>query len=333
MKLSSLRDDLEKSELVGKDVNVSSICEPGGDGEVELWLQGPVETSRPAIVDSDLELKSTETVLLVPELESKLPRVLEKFSRVPSGRGISPGADIEEDFEAGEPIYIGHGTRIGRNVTAGDEVYIGAGVTIAGDVQIGDNVQIHPGVRIESPARIGSNTIIHANSVIGADGFGFYEENGGHHKIPQVGRVKIGENVEIGACCTVDRATYGTTRIGSGTKLDDQVHIAHNCRVGKNCIIAGKSGLSGSVALGDNVTVGGLVAITDHVRIADNVTVAGRSGVTKDIEEKGAVVSGFPAQPHRDELKRQASIRRIPRLKDKLEKLENKLEQLLKESG
>ncbi len=332
MKLSALRDKLAGAELVGEDVKVSSICEPGGPGEVELWLEGPVETSSPAIVEAELELKSSSTVLKVPQLQNKLTELLKEFEQLPTGRGISPSAKVEEDFESGDPIYIGHGTRVGRNVRIGDRVHIGSGVTIAGDAWIGDNVRIHPGVRIESPVRIGSETTIHANSVIGADGFGFQQEEGRHCKIPQVGRVEIGEGVEIGACCTVDRATYGVTKIGSGTKLDDQVHIAHNCRVGENCIIAGKSGLSGSAVLGDNVTVGGLVAITDHVEVADNVTVAGRSGVTKDITENGVVVSGFPAQSHRDELKRQANIRRIPRLKEKLEELEEKMEQLQKES-
>ncbi|MGM0380461.1 MAG: UDP-3-O-(3-hydroxymyristoyl)glucosamine N-acyltransferase [bacterium] len=332
MKLSVLAKQIENSRLKGEDREVSTVCEPGGPCEVELWLEGPVQTDKPAIVDSEVELQASNSVLIVPELKSRLPLVLQEFERGPTGRGISPGAQVEDDFECGDPIYIGHGTRIGRNVKIGSNVHIDSNVTITGDVRIGDKVQLHSGVRIESPADIGNNTIIHANTVIGADGYGFYEEDNIHHKIPQVGRVEIGENVEIGANSTVDRATYGVTRIGAGSKLDDQVHVAHNCRVGKNCIIAGKSGLSGSAVLGDNVTVGGLVAITDHVSIADNVTVAGRAGVTKDINEEGIVISGFPAQSHRKELKRQANIRRIPKLKANLKKLQNKVEQLERES-
>lgn len=325
MKLSVLVDKLQGAELAGEDLEVNTICEPGGRGDVELWLEGPVETTKPVITDSEFDLKAEVPVVTVPDLESRLPRVLEEFERGSTGWGITSGARVEDDFKYVDHVFVGHGAWIGRNVSVGEEVHISAGVTISGDVQIGDNVYLHPGVRIESPAVIGDNTVIHANTVIGSDGFGFQEKNGNQQKIPQVGRVEIGKNVEIGPCSTIDRATYGVTRIGDGSKLDDQVHIAHNCEVGENCVIAGKTGFSGSVTLGDKVTLGGTVAISDHVAIADGVTVAGRAGVTKDISEEGVVVSGFPARPHREELRRQASVRRIPELKERIKKLEEKV--------
>jgi UDP-3-O-[3-hydroxymyristoyl] glucosamine N-acyltransferase len=168
---------------------------------------------------------------------------------------------------------------------------------------------------------IGNRTVIHSNTVIGSDGYGYEQTGEDHEKIPQVGRVIIHEDVEIGASAAVDRATYGRTVIGAGSKLDNHVHVAHNCKIGENCLLVAKSGLAGSVTLGDNVILAGMAAVEDHNTLADGVIVAAKAGVTKDIDEEGAVVSGFPARAHDEQLKIQALSRKLPQFRKDLMEL------------
>lgn len=297
--------------------DVKMVREPGSGSEsvAEIWFEGPVESRWPVIVDESVESVDAPDVLRVPSLSDQLADVLRAFETEPDRWGISEAAHVDDSFVHGDRVYVGPGATIGPDVSVGENVRIEADVTIAGSATLGDDVHLHSGVRLESPVTIGDRTVIHANTVVGTDGYGYEQTESGHGKIPQLGRVEIGDDVEIGAGAAIDRATFGATKIGSGSKLDNHVHVAHNCEVGENCLMVAKSGLAGSVTLGDGVVLAGMAAVEDHNTLADNVIVAAKAGVTKDIEEEGAVVSGFPARPHGEELKIKAIRRKLPSLR------------------
>jgi UDP-3-O-[3-hydroxymyristoyl] glucosamine N-acyltransferase len=168
---------------------------------------------------------------------------------------------------------------------------------------------------------VGDRVVLHSGCVIGSDGFGWTFVDGRAERIPQVGNVVLEEDVEIGANTCVDRAQTGSTVIGAGTKIDNLVQIGHNCRIGKHCVIASLTGLAGSTAIGDYVRVGGQVGFKGHITVGSGVTIAGHTGVWHDIED-GATISGQPAQNHRDELRRQVMIRKLPKLFDRVDALE-----------
>ncbi len=328
-KLSEIVSEIPGSTLVGEDRKVEGVAPPnkGSETIAEVWRHGEVQTSSPVFVDSGLEIENSGPRVLIDDLEDLLPELLALFEPEQSYRGLSEDAHIAADFSFDEPVHVEAGAYIGPGVTAEPGVIIESGVYIEGNVHLGQNVRLFSGVKIQSPAKIGDNVVIHSNTVIGGDGYGYLQRDGEHVKIPQIGRVEVGENVEIGANSTVDRATLGATVIGAGTKIDDQVHVAHNCKIGRGCLIIGKSGLAGSVTLGDFVIVGGSTSIKDHVEIADEVKIAGRSGVTKDVKEKGKVISGFPARDHRSELRAQALVKKLPDIYTRIKKIEKKFEQ------
>jgi UDP-3-O-[3-hydroxymyristoyl] glucosamine N-acyltransferase len=296
-----------------------SVDEPGeGAADVaELWFDGEGTSPHPVIVDESVARDvDAPSRLIVPNLSDQLTSILRCFAPDnPDYTGVSEDASISEDALIGDPVEVGPFTEIGSEVTLGDRVSIGSGVTIEGPAEIADGVEIGHGVRIVSPVDIGENTVIHANTVIGTDGYGYEQTAQGHEKIPQIGRVKIGADVEIGAGVAIDRATFGSTVIGKGSKLDNHVHVAHNCKIGENCLMVAKSGLAGSVTLGDGVILAGMAAVEDHNELADNVIVAAKSGVTKDVTEEGTIVSGFPARQHEERLKIQALQRKLPQIR------------------
>ena len=243
--------------------------------------------------------------------------------------GISERAIIGKDVVLGtEPTVhpnavVADGAKIGSRVTLYPGVYVGGGSII------GDDAVLYPNVSIREGVSLGSRVIIHSGSVIGSDGFGFVTDSGRHHKIPQVGGVIIEDDVEIGANCTVDRATLGNTVIKKGTKLDNMVHIAHNVTIGEHCLLAGQSGVAGSSTLGNYVVVGGKTAISDHLTIGDRVMIAGGSGIAHSIPS-GEVVAGYPAIPIREWLKAQAVISKLPDLKKLVSQLEHRIAELEK---
>jgi UDP-3-O-[3-hydroxymyristoyl] glucosamine N-acyltransferase len=225
---------------------------------------------------------------------------------------IHPTASIGPLCVVGTDARIGAGAVLEAQVFVGARVSIGANTRCAAQVALGDDTEIGAGV------------LVHGGSVLGADGFGFIPDGaGGHRKIPQVGRVVIEDDVEIGALCTVDRATIGETRIGRGTKLDDHVHVGHNCRIGANCILVAFVGLAGSATVEDGVVLAAQAGVSPHVTIGRNTVVGGRGGVTADVPA-GMFVSGFPAQEHRAELRQAAFVRRLPELYDRVRKLEKR---------
>jgi UDP-3-O-[3-hydroxymyristoyl] glucosamine N-acyltransferase len=320
---SELTDHLDGAHRKN-DASVRALDEPGhgSDGVAEVWFDGPVDSSAPVVVDGAVEVEAAPAVLRVDELSDQLSELLAFFDGSEDREwGISAEASVADDFTSDGRVYVGPNAVVGSDVVVGEDVRIGPGVHIVGPARLGDHVQLYSGVKLVSPVEIGNRTVIHSNTVIGSDGYGYEQTGEDHEKIPQVGRVIIHEDVEIGASAAVDRATYGRTVIGAGSKLDNHVHVAHNCKIGENCLLVAKSGLAGSVTLGDNVILAGMAAVEDHNTLADGVIVAAKAGVTKDIDEEGAVVSGFPARAHDEQLKIQALSRKLPQFRKDLMEL------------
>ncbi len=238
--------------------------------------------------------------------------------------GIHPCAFVSEDADVDKSACVGPMAVVEAGAKVGAESWIGPGAYVSRDCRIGQNCRINSGARILHDCIIGDNCIIHANSVIGSDGFGFTQHAGEHVKVPQIGNVIVGDNVEIGSCVTIDRATMESTLIGSGSKIDNMVHIAHNVQIGKGCIIVAQVGISGSTILEDQVTLAGQVGTVGHVRIGKGTTVAARGVVTGDVDA-GSFVSGFPIKPHSEERKILASLRKLPDLIKRVRELEKLL--------
>jgi UDP-3-O-[3-hydroxymyristoyl] glucosamine N-acyltransferase len=250
-----------------------------------------------------------------------LPALLSLFEvKRPKYDGIHPTAVIGKNCEISVSSWIGPCCVIGNNVKIDEFAQLEA------NVYIDDGCIIGKGTVIESNASvrrsiIGENVILHSNCVIGCEGFGFLPTPSGVVKIPQIGGVVIGDNVEIGAFSAIDCGTIGNTKIGEGTRIDNHVQIGHNCTIGKNCIFCGKSGIAGSTTVGDNTIFAAEAGSRDHVKIGSNSQIGGRAGITHDIPS-GVTVSGFPAQDHKKELKLQAYIARLPKLYERIKKLE-----------
>jgi UDP-3-O-[3-hydroxymyristoyl] glucosamine N-acyltransferase len=201
---------------------------------------------------------------------------------------------------------------LGGGVELGDHVSIGAGCVIGDYVHIGAHTVLHPRVTLYNEVTIGEHCALHSGCVIGADGFGFVFENGAYEKFPQVGRVEVGHHVEIGANCCIDRAALGVTVIGEGTKLDNMVHIAHNCRIGRHVVIAAQTGLSGGVIVEDYAVIGGQVGIGDKAVIQSKAVLGSGSGVlTSKIVRGGQVMWGTPARPLKEYLEQLAVLSRL----------------------
>jgi len=264
-------------------------------------------------------------MLIVDNPYLAFARVLEIFYVKPHApSGISDRAVIGNNVKIGDDVSIYPLVYISNNVTIGSRVTISPGVFIGENTSIGDDTFIYPNVTIREKVKIGRKVIIHAGTVIGSDGFGYVNNKGSHYKIPQVGGVIIEDEVEIGANVTIDRATVGNTIIGSGTKIDNLVQIAHNVIIGKNCIIAGQVGISGSVEIGDGVIFAGQVGVRDHVKIESKAIITGQTGVMGDVPE-GQIYSGTPAIPHKIWLRSQNIYTKLPEYIKRLQELERKL--------
>lgn len=277
-------------------------------------------------VDGDCEDKS---VIRVKDPGSAFARVLELAAGAEARPevGVAPGAVLEEGVCLGEGVAIGANCWIGRGAVLGDGCVLFPNVCIGRDVTIGECARLYPGVTVYPGCSIGSRVVVHAGAVIGADGFGYTCGGEGLIRYPHVGTVVIGDDVEIGANSTVDRAKTGATTIGSGTKIDNLVHIAHNVTIGRNCVIVALSGVAGSARIGDGVTLAAQAGVKDHVRIGDGCVVAARAGVIGDVAD-GSVVSGFPARDHRTEKRVEAARLHLPEIMHRLRALETEVERL-----
>lgn len=241
--------------------------------------------------------------------------------------GISDKAVIGEDAVIGADVSIHPFVVVADKAKVGGRVTLHPGVTLGMGSVVDDDSIIHANVSIGENIKIGKRVIIHAGTVLGSDGFGFVTDGGLHHKIPQVGGVIIEDDVEIGANCTVDRAMLGNTIIKRGTKLDNQVHVAHNVTIGEHCLLAAQVGIAGSSTLGNYVVFGGQVGVADHTIVGDRVMAGGGSGITRDVEA-GQVIAGYYAIPIKDWLKVQAVLPKLPELRKTISNLEKQLRKL-----
>ncbi len=273
--------------------------------------------------------------LHLPLLRAKNPRLafaraIELFAVKPHRlTGIHERAVIGQNAIIGADPSIHANAVIADRVRIGDRVTIYPGVCIGEGTTIGDDAVIYSNVNIRENIQIGNRVIIHAGATIGSDGFGYVTEEGIHHKIPQVGGVIIGDDVEIGANSTIDRATLGNTVIKRGTKIDNLVHVAHNVAIGEHCFLIAQVGIAGSCTIGNHVVLAGQVGLADHVRIGDRVMVSAQSGVIKDIEP-GQVMGGYYAMPQREWLKVQALIPKLPEMKRYVTSLGSQVQELRK---
>ncbi|MCP4024116.1 MAG: UDP-3-O-(3-hydroxymyristoyl)glucosamine N-acyltransferase [Desulfobacteraceae bacterium] len=239
----------------------------------------------------------------------------------------SSKASIGENFNAGKNVTIEANVFIGSNVTLGNNVYIMPNVFIGDDSLLGDNTVIKPNVTIMERTMIGKDVIVHSGTVIGSDGFGFARASDTHEKLIHTGFVKIGDQVEIGACNTIDRGTLGMTLIEKGTKTDNQVHIAHNVKIGENSLVVAQVGIAGSSTIGKNVILAGKAGISGHITIGDSAIVGPYAGVHSDVPAN-EIVSGIPHLPHKKWLKVVNTISRLPQMRKKLQLLEKKINDL-----
>jgi len=290
-----------------------------------------VDTTRASAILVGPEVVSTsKTLVHVKHPYAAFVKVIQACAAGAGARhptGIHPAAVIGWNVSLGRDVGIDAHVRIADDAVIGDGVVLYANVYVGQGSRIGSHTIIYPNVTIRDGVTVGARCIIHAGTVLGSDGFGFAPVEGAWFKIPQLGDVIVGDDVEIGANSAVDRATFGSTIIGRGTKIDNLVQIGHNVEIGEHCVISGMSGVAGSTMIGNHVTIAAQVGITDHVEIGDGVTIGVRSGVVQSIPP-GRVVSGFPAVDHQLALRVLAGLRYLPEMPRRIRELERRIQHM-----
>lgn len=267
--------------------------------------------------------------ICVPHVQEAFARIVAHFRPPREARplGVHPAAIVSPTARLAADVAVHAGAVIEDDVEIGAGSTIHAGVRILAGCRLGENVTLFPNVVLYEHTIVGPRVLIHAGSVIGAYGFGYATDGGRHRLSPQLGNVVIEADVEIGACSTIDRATYGSTHIGEGTKIDNHVMIAHNCRIGRHNMICSQVGIAGSTTTGDYVVMGGQVGVRDHVHIGTGAKLGAKAGVMHDIPAGGAFV-GIPATPERQQMLIQASLHKLPELKKQIKLLQRAVDQL-----
>ena len=325
---------LVDGKVIGKpDTNISGVSEiqnslPG----TITFLSNPkykqflTDTQAEAIFVRNDDCLNGKNGIIVSNPQLAMAKTLRHFFPEKSIiSSIHESAMIDSTASVGSNVFIDVGVVIKPGASIGDNSSIGANVVIGNGAAVGTNCSVKSNVTIYHNVTIGDNCIIHSGTVIGCDGFGYVTEKHIHEKIPQTGNVVIGNDVEIGSNCAIDRATIGVTSIGDMTKIDNLVHIAHNVKVGKGCLITAGFAVAGSTEIGDYCTFAGQVGIAPHVKIGSNSVFAAKSGVTKSLKG-GKVYAGFPAREIKEHNKREAKFNEINRVS-------HKLEQMLRNSG
>ena len=265
------------------------------------------------LVPEDFENPAARTVIRVKNPREAVARAIPKLHpRPPLRPGIHPSAVIGGSSTIGDGTYIGPHVAIGERTRIGAGCSLGAGSAIGDDVVLGEICTLYPRVTLYSDVTLGAGVVLHSGCVIGADGFGYVLTNGAYENFPQVGRVEIGDRVEIGANSCVDRAALGVTSLGEGTKLDNMVHVGHNCKIGKHVVVAAQTGFSGGVVVEDYAVIGGQVGVGPKVRIESRAVLGSGSGVlTSKVIRAGQVVWGTPARPLKEHLEQLAVLSRL----------------------
>lgn len=330
----------ELAQLIGGDVAGDGSIKICGLSNIPLARAGDLTFAVPPHIDAAKTCAAS--AVLIPSDENDFPKpavkvqdpraafakLLELFTpKLAIPVGISPKAHIGNDVKISDNVTImpfavvDDGAEIQSGAIIYPHVYIGQHVTIGADTVI------YSSATVREFCKVGKRCVIHSSAVIGSDGFGFTTKDGVHTKVPQVGNVIIEDDVEIGAHVGIDRAAMGSTIIGHGTKIDNLVHVAHNCKIGANCLIVAQTGISGSTTVGDNVTFGGQVGTVGHIHIGGNSVYAARSGISKSMPE-GFFGAGFPIQSHADWLKQQAALKKVPELLERIRQLERQIDKL-----
>lgn len=262
------------------------------------------------------------TMIQVDDSYQAFTKILEYANQIKLMKsGIEQPSVLSEGVEYGTDLYLGSFCYIGKNTKIGNNVKIYPNSFVGDNVTIGDNTILFAGARIYSETEIGKNCVIHSGTIVGSDGFGFAPNaDGTYAKIPQIGNVIIEDDVEIGSCTTIDRATLGSTIIRKGVKLDNQIQIAHNVEVGENTVIASQTGIAGSSKIGKNCVIGGQVGIVGHIVIGDNVRIQAQSGVGKSVKD-GEIIQGSPAMTYNDFSKSYVYFRKLPNIVKEIDQL------------
>jgi UDP-3-O-[3-hydroxymyristoyl] glucosamine N-acyltransferase len=266
------------------------------------------------------------TLIKVEDAYQAFSKLLEHYNQVKLMKsGIEQPCVLSENVTYGTDLYLGSFCYVGKNVKIGNNVKIYPNTFIGDNVVIGDNCVFFAGVRVYSETEIGNNCVIHSGTIVGSDGFGFApHEDGTYSKIPQIGNVILEDDVEVGSCTTIDRATMGSTIIRKGVKLDNQIQIAHNVEIGENTVIASQTGIAGSTKIGKNCLIGGQVGIVGHITIGNNVRIQAQSGIGKSIGD-GEVVQGTPAFNYGDFSKSYVHFRNLPKIVSDIDDLKKKI--------
>lgn len=280
--------------------------------------------NRNFITDKILKLDN-KTLIIVDDAHASFVTLLQLYNNLVKPiqpAGIHPTAVIETEIDIPDSVYIGPFCYIQKNVSIGKNTQIHSNCVIEQNSVIGSDCSIKSGVKIMDNSKLGDRVVIHSNTVVGSDGFGFQANNEGvYSKVPQIGHVVIGDDVEIGANCSIDRATMGQTVIGKGVKIDNLVQIAHNVTIGDHTVIAAQTGISGSTKIGKHCIIGGQVGIVGHITIADKTQINAQSGISKSILNPGLKLTGTPAFDYNSALRSQVIFRKLPELANKIEDL------------
>ena len=292
--------------------------------------QAPASAAGCLIVPMEYPNAEQRTVIRSRHPRTDFARAIRLFHPVPRRlEGIHPTAKVAYDAIVAESASISADVVIGSGCVVGEGTYLAPGVVVGDFVRIGSGCTIHPNVTIYDEVEIGDRVVLHAGCVLGADGFGYVMNEGRYEQFPQVGRVVIEDDVELGVNTTVDRAAVGVTLIGEGTKIDNLVHIGHNCRIGRHVVIVAQTGLSGGVTIEDYAVIGGQVGIGDKARIESRATVGSGSGIlTSKIVRSGEVVWGTPARPLKEYLVQLANLAKIGKMREQIASLREKVEKL-----
>ena len=335
-----------------RDLAARLGCELRGDGAVEIGGVAGLEQAGPGDLTflanpryaSHLATTRAAAVVLAPGHEAAVPCLLSDnpyltFARAvallrPPARpapGVHPSAQIDPTAVLGADVHVGALAVVGQGVHVGARSALHPHVVLYEGVEVGADCVLHSGVQVRERCRLGNRVVVQNGAVIGADGFGFArDDEGRHHKFPQVGIVVVEDDVEIGALTAIDRAALGETRIGRGTKLDNLVQVGHSVTIGEDAVLAGQVGVAGSTRIGSRVTLAGQVGVAGHLTIGDGAIATAQTGIPASVE-RGAVVSGYPAIENRAWLRSSAVFAKLPELQKRLRELERRVDSLVKQ--
>ena len=311
--------------------DVKGLAEAGSDDisfAVEPYTEYLPQVHAGAVITEKEYPAGNNTLVLVENPRLAFSKLLELFHpRQSVEQGIHSTAVVDKSAKIGENTAVMAYAVIGKNVRIGAGSVIYPYVFIGDNVTIGVNAAIYPGAVIMENTVMGDNAVIRAHAVIGGEGFGFATKDGKHTRIPQIGNVTIGDDVEIGACTTIDNGTLGSTKVGRGTKIDNLVHLGHNVEIGEDCFVIAQTGIAGSTKVGNHVTFAGQTGCTGHITIGDNVTFAGKSGIVGNVASN-TINAGFPARPHIEWSRTQVYIKKLPDLAKTVKALEKRIAEL-----